>query len=108
MPRLQVGRDRWARRLSGTTSHWSFLAQVQPIGADGESALPPITFDYSVSDPPETISAAGHIIGGINEPLTVMDSESVDLVDLNGDGLPDILKTFPYGGSHHASSTKAK
>jgi len=37
-----------------------------------------------------------------------MDSESVDLVDLNGDGLPDILKLSPMAAAISASSTKAK
>ena len=37
--------------------------------------------------------AEGKIIGGVNEPGVVMDNPLVDLVDLNGDGLPDILET---------------
>ena len=31
-----------------------------------------------------------------------MDNELVDLVDLNGDGLPDLLKTESGGGQHTA------
>jgi len=87
---------------TGTNSHWSFLSEVQPIGSDGTNALPAITFDYRVSDPPDTISAANAMIGGINEPASVMDSESIDLIDINGDALPDLLRTYPYGGAHIA------
>ncbi|MFH0909407.1 MAG: SpvB/TcaC N-terminal domain-containing protein [bacterium] len=83
-----------------TNVHGSFLAGVLPIGADGTSAFPSITFGYGVHEPPASVSAAGQIIGSVNEPFTAMDSASVDLIDLNGDALPDILKTFPYGGEH--------
>ncbi len=87
---------------AGTNSHWSLLAKVTLIGADGVSSLPPATYSYSVSDPPDTLSAASRIIGGSNEPPVVMDNPLVEFLDLNGDGLPDILATDPGGGSHTA------
>ena len=87
---------------AGTNSFWSLLAKVQLTGADGVSPLPPGTFGYSVSNPPDTVSAAGQAIGGANEPPFVMDNPFVELVDLNGDGLPDILKTDLAGGQHTA------
>ena len=87
---------------AGTNSYWSLLASVTPVGADGTSSLPPATFGYSVCNPPDTLSAAGYELDGTNEPPFVMDNPLVDLVDLNGDGLPDILKTEADGGQHTA------
>jgi RHS repeat-associated protein len=85
---------------AGTNSFWSLLASIQLIGATGTNGLPPESFGYSVANPPAETSAASQIISGINEPPFVMDNALVDLVDLNGDGLPDILKTDPGGGPH--------
>jgi hypothetical protein len=79
-------------KYASTNSFWSLLASVQTIGADGTNALPASTFGYSVCNPPDRLSAAGQIITDVNEPTWVMDNQLVDLVDLNGDGLPDILK----------------
>ncbi|MBI2927403.1 MAG: VCBS repeat-containing protein [Verrucomicrobia bacterium] len=87
-------------RYAGADSHWSLLAKVLQVGADGDTTLPPATFDYAVCHPPDMLSAEGNEIGGLNEPPFVMDNELVDLVDLNGDGLPDILKTESSGGAH--------
>jgi len=87
-------------RYAGTNSHWSLLAKVLQVGADGTSSLPPATFGYAVCDPPALLSASGREIGGLNEPPFVMDNELADLADLNGDGLPDILKTDSGGGAH--------
>jgi RHS repeat-associated protein len=87
---------------AGTNTHWSYLATVTPIGADGVSVLPSSSFGYSIFNPPDSLSAAGKITGGVNEPLAVMDNPLVDLVDLNGDGLPDVLKTSAGGGAHIA------
>ncbi|MBA4386928.1 MAG: hypothetical protein C0404_03040 [Verrucomicrobia bacterium] len=84
------------------TSHWSFLSGVTPVGADGVSTLPPLTFGYSVFDPSDSTSATGRIIGAIDAPPWVMDNGLVDLIDLNGDALPDILKTASGGGAHTA------
>jgi RHS repeat-associated protein len=87
---------------AGTNSHWSLLAKVTQVGSDGVSTLPPATFGYDVSNPPDLLSATGQIIGGTNEPPFVMDNAAADFLDLNGDGLPDILRTEPGGGSHVA------
>ncbi len=89
-------------RYAGADSHWSLVASVVPVGADGVSTLPAISFTYAVSDPPAELSAAGRILGGSHEPPVVMDNNLVEFVDLNGDGLPDILKTDFAGGSHQA------
>jgi RHS repeat-associated protein len=81
-------------------SPWSLLHQVTPVGADGASTLPATAFGYRVCNPPDRVSARGQILAGIDEPPWVMDNELVDLVDLNGDGLPDILNTEFGGGAH--------
>jgi RHS repeat-associated protein len=83
-------------------SHWSLLSAVTQVGADGISTLPPARFDYAISDPPATVSASSQFVGGTNEPLFVMDNSNVDLADLNGDGLPDLLRTGAAGGAHVA------
>jgi len=85
---------------AGTNSHWSLLAHVQLIGADGVTTLPPASFGYPVCNPPDVLSAEGQVIGSLNEPGVVMDNPLVDLVDLNGDGLPDLLETQDNGGAH--------
>ena len=85
---------------AGPNSHWSLLAKVQLVGADGVTTLPPATFGYNVCNPADVLSAEGKIIDSVNEPGVVMDNPLVDLVDLNGDGLPDILQTQENGGAH--------
>ncbi len=87
---------------AGTNSHWSLLARVTVFGADGTSGLPPVSCGYSLCNPPDTLSAVGYELDGTNEPPFVMDNPLVDLVDLNGDGLPDILKTDAGGGQQTA------
>jgi YD repeat-containing protein len=87
---------------AGTNSYWSLLASVTVVGADGTSRLPPATFGHNVCNPPDTLSAAGYELDGTNEPPFVMDNPLVDLVDLNGDSLPDIVKTEAGGGQHTA------
>lgn len=87
---------------AGTNSHWSLLEQVKLVGADGVTALPPVTFSYAVCNPPAELSATDSIIGSTNEPSAVMDNAFADLADLNADGLPDILRT-ELGGAHTAS-----
>ena len=66
----------------------------------GVNRLPAATFDYTVCNPPAVLDAGAALIGGLNEPSTVMDSQFVDLLDLNGDGLPDVLRTYEFGGGH--------
>lgn len=78
---------------AGTNSHWSLLASVKQVGADAQTSLPPATFGYAVCNPPDEISAGEDWLRFENTPEWLMDNELVDLVDLNGDGLPDLLKT---------------
>lgn len=85
-----------------THPHWSFLSRVIQLGADGESALPPAVFGYELKEPETVVSAMNAVIGGFNEPPRVMDNPLVELVDLNADGLPDMLYTDQGSGSHIA------
>jgi RHS repeat-associated protein len=85
---------------AGAASHWSLLASVTLRGADGVTSLPPTTFDYAVSNPPAVIDATSNVLASVNPPNAVMDNPQVDLIDLNGDGLPDLLKTDAGGGGH--------
>ena len=80
----------------------SFLAKITRYGADGVNWLPPISFTYAVIDPPAVIPAAGFSADTENPPPSVMDSPLVEFVDLNRDGLPDILQTDLEGGFHKA------
>jgi RHS repeat-associated protein len=95
-------------RYAGADTHWSYLESVTLFGADGTSSLPPARYGYSVCHPPATLSASGKIIGEENAPIAVMDNPLVDLLDLNGDGLPDILKTTSGGGAHSVAYNKGE
>lgn len=90
-------------RYAGAASHWSLLETATLVGADGVSTLPPARYAYAIPDPPEEVSAQERIWGSANEPLTVMDNPLVDLIDLNADGLPDVLRTVSGGGAHTVS-----
>ncbi len=87
-------------RYAGNASHWSLLEKVTLVGADGVTALPPARHRYTVCHPPVELSAKDHLLGTIAEPAAVMDNELVELIDLNADGLPDVLRTQAGGGAH--------
>ena len=91
---------RYVLSYDDTTSHLSLLSKVTRFGSDGITYLPPISFSYSTFKPEPSMSASQAIIGSSNEPNSVMDNSLVELIDLNKDGLPDLLKTDPYGGGH--------
>ena len=80
----------------------SLLTQVTMVGADGATPLPPLNLGYAVCRPPVRLDAASGSLVSSNEPLSVMDNPLVDFLDLNGDGLPDLLKTDSGGGAHQA------
>ncbi|MCK5694753.1 MAG: hypothetical protein KAI08_17930, partial [Bacteroidales bacterium] len=66
----------------------SLLSAVTRFGRDCVSALPPATFSYvsflGTSAGAKVISAT---------PNVDIDNQNIDLIDLNADGLPDILDT---------------
>lgn len=73
---------------TGNLQPLSLLAAVTRFGRDCASALPPATFSYGsfagTSAEAKVISAA---------PNVDIDNQNIDLIDLNADGLPDILDT---------------
>lgn len=76
-------------------SNLSLLARVEQLGADGISALPPMTFGYSAYSPLPfaTVAMADP------PPLTVsLTNANADLIDIDGDALPDLLYTDPGAG----------
>ena len=60
------------------------------------TALPALTLDYTRWLPPDNVSAT--LVRSADAPSQAFDSPSVDLNDMNGDGLPDLLATS--GSSH--------
>ena len=83
---------------AGTNTVFSLLGSVREVGCDGKTALPSLSFGYGVCHPPEDVNAAARLLTSFNEPPIGPDNPRVELVDLNGDGLPDLLET---GGSQH-------
>lgn len=94
--------SRYAITYDDSTSHISHLTKIARYGSDGLTFLPPVSFTYSPYAPPASISAKEGAINSENVPGSVMDNELVEFIDLNRDGLPDILKTDFYGNSHTA------
>ena len=84
----------------------SFLVKIEKIGSklssSGEPKFPPTTFDYNKFEPLESISVGSNFITCSNEPYVVFDNQQVDIVDLNSDSLPDLLKTDLGLGVHTA------
>jgi RHS repeat-associated protein len=76
---------------SSTGVH-SLLARVTQIGDDGTSELPPHTFTYTQFDP-----EAYAVVTVENPPPVGLTSPDTDLVDVNGDSLPDIVHTPEQG-----------
>ncbi|HEY6000776.1 MAG TPA: toxin TcdB middle/N-terminal domain-containing protein [bacterium] len=93
---------RYAIAYDGAHPDRSFLAKITRYGADGVNWLPPISFAYAAHDPPPVVSASSVRVDTDNAPLSVMDSLLAELVDLNRDGLPDVLQTDREGGFHRA------
>ncbi len=82
--------------------HVSVLTSVTWIGADDETEYPPLTFGYASAPPSGGSGTQVEILGSYNEPTYGIDNPLADLVDLNGDALPDLLKTDLAGGTHTA------
>src|SRR6266540_246878 len=78
-------------------SHWTLLSQITVVGSDGESSLPPLVLRYGLSDEnffeEKELDAAGGLIYSKGEPLIVNDRRNVELLDVNSDGLPDLIHT---------------
>jgi RHS repeat-associated protein len=96
--------DWLARRyvLDYGTDHFSQLVRFTHIGCDNVSARPSMTMQYTPCNLPPELDVSGAVIGVSNAPRVLWDSGAVDLTELNGDGLADLLKTEPAGGLHTA------
>ena len=88
-----TGNTSWHTRILGRISLVIAL-QRATRRRDGSEPLPPGHFRLYRLQPARCPGAGEGLIGGLNEPPPVMDNPLVDLVDLNGDGLPDILRTY--------------
>lgn len=95
---------RYRLTYDDASPHIAQMIRVTRYGFDGDDRnyLPPIGLRYSGQSPEQVFSAAYAIVTAENAPVTVMDSGLVALIDLNRDGLPDILKTDYQGGQHTA------
>ena len=78
----------------------SLLTSIMQVGADGLTAYPPATYGYTECQESNILSAAEAWIVSLNAPPVVFDQGTVDFIDLNGDGLPDLLRTGTFGGAH--------
>ena len=77
-------------------AHLSLIERVTQLGSDGQTALPTLTYAYTPWTPPDNV--AGTLIRSRDAPAAGFESPSVELIDMNGDGLPDLLTT---AGSQH-------
>ncbi len=68
----------------------SRLSRVTLRGADGVTSLPPISFQYTNWTPPDNVASTFTLSTG--EPSeAALNSDNVELIDMNQDGLPDLL-----------------
>ena len=82
---------------------FSFLSQVTTIGSDAVNTLPPFSFSYSTYIPENF-----KIVTMVNAPPAgvSLTSPNVDLIDIDGDSLPDIINT--ESGRHKFFINKGK
>lgn len=71
---------------------FTLLSSIAIIGADGVSALPPFSFGYSACAPDNYKTTAMSNIPPYGVSLA---EPNIDLVDINGDSLPDLIYTEP-------------
>ena len=70
----------------------SRLRAVTMFGSDDQTALPPITFSYTDFQPSNELLQI--MVGG---PATSLEDPNTDLVDMDGDSLPDLLQATTAG-----------
>lgn len=81
---------------------FSRLTSITETGKDGLSTRPALTFGYTTSNLPSVLSAEGFVLGSSNTPPQIINNDAVEITELNGDGLADMLVTNPAGGVHKA------
>jgi len=67
----------------------SRLSRVTLRGADGVTSLPSISFQYTNWTPPDNVASS--FTRSTGDPVAALDSNDVELIDMNQDGLPDLL-----------------
>ncbi len=92
---------RYTLQYDSSSGH-SLLQQVRQLGDDGATdlpptGLPPTTFAYTQWVPPHNVAAS--VTFSVGDPQRAMNDPSVDLIDINRDGLPDLLDTESFAHS---------
>ena len=82
------------RREPSGRGKYSLLIKIEQVGDDGVSKLPPHTFTYTQFD-----ATAHAVVPMQNPPPVTLTNRDADLVDINADGLPDLVYT-PEDGQH--------
>ncbi|MFN8445750.1 MAG: toxin TcdB middle/N-terminal domain-containing protein [Caldilineaceae bacterium] len=77
-----------------STGKYSLLIKVEQVGDDGTSKLPPQSFSYTQFD-----ATTATVVPMQNPPPVALTNRDADLVDINADGLPDVVYT-PEDGQH--------
>ena len=83
----------------------SLVGSVIETGRDGETSLPPVLFDYTAPGVSldEPVSLRPAILSGKTPGFQSLSVRNVEIVDLNGDALPDLLMTpGRHGWPHRA------
>jgi RHS repeat-associated protein len=75
--------------LTYVTGGHSRLASVTMVGSDGVTSLPTLSLQYAEA----SLASDGQITTMITPPGRSPSDTNVDLADLDGDGLPDLLVT---------------
>ena len=80
----------------------SLLAAIRVVGSDGVTSLPPVTFAYSpLTLAPDNLERRRVVIMSDPPPAGIsLASSDVDLVDIDGDALPDLVYTDPASDLH--------
>ena len=77
-----------------STGKYSLLSSVVQVGDDGASTLPPHHFTYTQFD-----ATKYKVVSMQNPPPVGLTNSDAELVDINADGLPDLVYT-PADGQH--------
>lgn len=67
----------------------SLLRRVTQFGTDGVTQLPSAVMEYTTWVPPDNVAASIGLSSG--DPTAGLESSNVELIDMNQDGLPDLL-----------------
>ena len=71
----------------------SLIRSVTEVGADDATELPPRSYEYTLCRETPDIDASNAVVRSSGEPSRVFDRDDVEFTDMNGDGLPDLLRT---------------